>query len=221
MLELMNKHPSFHVQMQYDNLVESFGDAVIHTRSYVSKPLLISASLDKMYLWSMSVCKRYQVLGPCMCVPVKRISGHFAAFTPAHECGIPSWLLSSFEAREFPTKRLLETTKLCRKQQTLVGKLSLAEKSLRRNISRTWLRPLSGKNDKHMLVAFCRFFLVFIYKKERILDILTKVHWETTKLCRKQQTVVGNDEDLLETTKLCRKRQGIFCPELAQELKYW
>jgi hypothetical protein len=157
MLELMNKHPSFHVQMQYDNLVEFFGDAVIHTRSYVSKPLLISASLDKMYLWSMSVCKRYQILGPCMCVPVKRISGHFVAFTPGHECGIPSWLLSSFEAREFPTKRLLETTKLCRKQQTLVGKLSLAEKSLRRNYHEPGYVPCREKTTSTCLLLFVVF----------------------------------------------------------------
>jgi hypothetical protein len=67
------------------NLVESFEAAVIHTRSYVPKPLLISASLDKMYLWCMTVCYRYQVLGPRTCVPVKQISGHFAAFTPGHE----------------------------------------------------------------------------------------------------------------------------------------
>jgi hypothetical protein len=37
------------------NLVESFEAAVIHTRLYVPKPLLILASLDKMYLWYMSV----------------------------------------------------------------------------------------------------------------------------------------------------------------------
>jgi hypothetical protein len=70
-----------------------------------------------------------------MCVPVKRISGHFAAFTPGHDCGIPSWLLYGFVARDFPTKRLSEkwqsfvgndkrlseTTNACWKQQTLVG----------------------------------------------------------------------------------------------------
>jgi hypothetical protein len=63
-----------------------------------------------------------------MCVPVKRISGHFAAFTPGHECGIPSSLLYGFVARDFPTKHLsennkalLETTSACQKQQTLVG----------------------------------------------------------------------------------------------------
>jgi hypothetical protein len=38
------------------NLVESFEAAVIHKSLYVPKPLLISASLDKMYLWCMSVC---------------------------------------------------------------------------------------------------------------------------------------------------------------------
>jgi hypothetical protein len=68
-------------------------------------------------------------------------------------------------------KRLSERTKLCRKQQTLVGN----NKRLLETTKHCWqiynqlsisLRyaPCWNKNDKHMLVGLCRFFVVLLYK---------------------------------------------------------
>ena len=129
MSEVMNRHPFFHVQKQYDKSCRIYCSCGNPHEFVCSEPLLISASLDKMYLWFVSVCSRYQVLGPCMCVPVKRISGQFDAFTPGHMMTVIQFRRSQFSDKVFVgkrqrfvgnNKRLSETTNACWKQQTLV-----------------------------------------------------------------------------------------------------
>jgi hypothetical protein len=103
------------------NLEYIFQAAVIQTRSYVPTPIQISASLDKMHLLCMSVCQRYQVLSPCICVPVKWIFGHFVELSPTRVRNSVMTFIH-FRSSQFSDKRLSETTKLCRKRQTLVGR---------------------------------------------------------------------------------------------------
>jgi hypothetical protein len=108
-------------------------DAVIHSRSCIPKTLLKSASQDKMNVLSMTVCRWYQLIVPvCVCKPIFR---SFCSKTRGHECGVPSRVLSSFGTREFPTKRLSETTNACHtdkalsETKTLVGNNKALSKS--------------------------------------------------------------------------------------------
>jgi hypothetical protein len=109
------------------NLEYIFQAAVIQTRSYVPTPIQISASLDKMHLLCMSVCQRYQVLSPCICVPVKWIFGHFVELSPTRVRNSVMTFIH-FRSSQFSDKALVgndkalsETTNACRTRQSFVG----------------------------------------------------------------------------------------------------
>jgi hypothetical protein len=102
--------------------------------------------------------------------------------------------------------------------KALSANLSLAEKNLRRSITRTYVP--CRKNNEHILVGFCCVFWCYFTN--------VKATSETTKPCRKREGFVGINKALLETTKLCRKRErfagkdkAFFGPELAKHLKSW
>jgi len=168
---------SSHVQEQYTTARRFLQDAVIHSRSFIPKTLLKSASQDKTNVLCMTDCRWYQVIVP-VCVRVDRIFLSFRSVTGGHETrravtGVIKFRNSriSDKALVGNDKALSETTSACRKRQSLFGNdkalsanLSLSQKNLRRSISLPYV-PCRNKNDKHMLVGLCRFFVVLIYLK--------------------------------------------------------
>ena len=173
---------SSHVQEQYTTARRFLQDAVIHSRSFIPKTLLKSASQDETNVLCMTDCRWYQVIVP-VCVRVDRIFLSFRSVTGGHETrravtGVIKFRNSRISDKALCRKRealvgndkaLSETTSACRKRQSLFGNdkalsanLSLSQKNLRRSISLPYV-PCRNKNDKHMLVGLCRFFVVLFY----------------------------------------------------------
>ena len=100
-------------------------DAVIHSRSCISKSLLKSASQDKMNVLSMTVCRWYQLIVP-VCVCVNRFLGHFAArlgdmsAACRHVCYPVSELANFRQSACRKQQTLVTPTKLCRKRKRLL-----------------------------------------------------------------------------------------------------
>ena len=133
-----------------------------------------------------------------------------------------SCVLCSIVARDFPTKRLSETTKpcwkrqsfagndkalsettkLCRKRQRLVGNFILSIKKHPQKHTMN-LHALSDvKRQPHACRPLSFMCGTSVHKKS--------VGWTLQLgLSEKRQSFVGNDKALSETTKLCRKRQSV------------
>jgi hypothetical protein len=79
----------------------------------------IAQNSEKFGLTRNSGCQGTRNLVP-VCVPVKRISGHFAAFTLGHGCGFHHDFYPVLKIAIFRQSVCRKMTKLCRKRQTLV-----------------------------------------------------------------------------------------------------
>ncbi len=147
----------------------------------------------------------YQVIVP-ICVCVSRYFGQFAARHEGtsgayrHVYYSVSELVLSDKALVGNDKRSSETTKPCRKQQRLVGKFILSWENLRRNISRAY--GPCRKNDKHMRIGLCRFCCCTVLRK----CLVDKTFLQ--RLSNKKHNSAGNNKALPETTKLCRTQQS-------------
>ena len=117
----------------------------------------------------------------------KRIFSSVHSETRGHEYSMPSRVSFSFGTRDFPTKRLSETT-----TSTLKTSVEIYHES-------TCFVEKKTSICLSVFVVFCRTVL----GNDKALS-------ETTKVCRKQQSLVGNDKGF------ARNDKAIFDPELSK-----